>query len=139
MTSKPRRETAVPTYQSRRARLHEPCPHAITLEKWCDGLLTFFGRDPTPTTLVRAKNELQDKYHEMRSIVGKEHRDRITSAGHRCIWHVYEAAYRELRTYEIRYLNGVMLESHREPDDGFSLGDVIEDDAYDAAAEPTAD
>lgn len=138
MTSKPRRAAPLPTYTSKRAGLHEPCPHAITFENWCDGLMAFFGRDPTPAMLVRAKNELQDKYHEMRSIVGREHRDRTARSGHRCIWHVYEETYRELRTYELRYLHGTAIEVEEKPDDRFSLGDVIDGDTDDDLAEPAA-
>ncbi len=124
----------MPVYKSGQATRHEPCPHAASLTAWCNELLHVAFQDASQESVLRAKIELQDKYHEYRSFVGKDHRDRITERGHRCIWHVYLECYRQLRTYEIRSFNTTLKSSGPEQPDFIPLGEVIDGDADDPFA-----
>jgi len=41
------------------------------------------------------------KYFDWRTVVPKSHRNRIGDTGHRCIFHVFEAAYLKLKMLEL--------------------------------------
>ena len=78
----------------------EWCPYARKFAEWAASLI----QTSTQGDLVRvnqAKILLVDKYFEFRSYVPKSHRNRIGSGGHRCIYHVFEQAYENLRLLEL--------------------------------------
>lgn len=77
------------------------CRFATQFQTWADALLTETLKRQYVVGINQAKISLLDKYFEWRTIVPRAHRDKVSSTGHLCLWHVFEAAYNRLREAEL--------------------------------------
>lgn len=77
------------------------CRFAAAFQPWAETLIRPLLQQPTLIGINQAKILLLDKYFEWRNIAPRGHRDKVTVAGHTCLWHVFEAAYTRLREVEL--------------------------------------
>jgi hypothetical protein len=78
----------------------EWCPFARKFAEWAASLIET-SKEPELVSVNQAKVMLIDKYFEWRSYVPKSHRNRVGSSGHRCIYHVFEQDYEQLKILEL--------------------------------------
>ncbi len=77
------------------------CRFAVAFQPWAETLVRPILQQPTLVGINQAKILLLDKYFEWRNIAPKGHRDKVSGAGHTCLWHVFEAAYTRLKEAEL--------------------------------------
>jgi hypothetical protein len=67
------------------------------LQTACQDVLT----NPSHISINEFYLEMFKKYMEWRTVVPKNHRNRIGERGHRCIWHAMEDYYQKVRLVEL--------------------------------------
>lgn len=81
-----------------------PPNYCVFARKFSEWTLEFCAKVTQAGDLVainQGKILLVDKYFEWRSVVPKNHRDRLSATGHTCIFRVFEQAYMTLRAMEL--------------------------------------
>lgn len=77
------------------------CRFAAQFQPWADTLVKNALRKPSQIGISQAKLLLLDKYFEWRNVAPRGHRDKMSTTGHYCLWHIFEAAYNRLREAEL--------------------------------------
>jgi hypothetical protein len=77
------------------------CRFSVPFQQWAETLITPVLQRPTHVGINQAKILLLDKYFEWRNVAPRAHRDKVNTAGHTCLWHVFEAAYNRLKEAEL--------------------------------------
>jgi hypothetical protein len=104
------------------------CVFAFAFSDWIERLnQEIVTDDPTVVAVNQAKVLLIDKYFEWRSIVPKNHRNRIGEVGHTCIFHVFEQGYERLRAIELALMPPLLFSPPKPaPPPGLYLGNLEE-------------
>ncbi len=77
------------------------CGPAHAYVEWCERLFEMIVTDkPSAVKIDYAKMLIQERYHELRSVVSYRHRDKLSTQGHRCIYEVYVETYNRLKVEE---------------------------------------
>lgn len=84
-----------------RQKYRNYCVFAQQFAQWAENLVTDAGGSLSLVAIQQAKIQLLDKYFEWRASVPKNHRDRVGSSGHYCIFQVFVSAYDTLRMVEL--------------------------------------
>lgn len=77
------------------------CRFAAEFQPWAEALLSNTLGKRSMIGINQAKLLLLDKYFEWRNVAPRGHRDKMSTTGHCCLWHVFEAAYNRLREAEL--------------------------------------
>jgi hypothetical protein len=77
------------------------CPYAQQFRLWAQELGADLGDRPTIVAVNQKKILLVDKYFDWRTVLPKSHRNRTGEHGHRCVWHVFEETYLQLKAVEL--------------------------------------
>lgn len=78
------------------------CIHARDLDAWIKEHIQAVLQSPDPVAINQSKLRLLDRYFDHRAAVTKAHRDCVGERGHRCIFHVFECAYQQLKLCELK-------------------------------------
>ena len=76
------------------------CPFAREFSEWTENLFQVT-KEPTVIAVNQAKVQLLDKYFEWYRFVPKNHRNRLGSRGHTCIFQVFVQAYVHLKEVDL--------------------------------------